>query len=232
MFSINQSDKRDVKGIVFDMDGVIFDSESIWKEGFLLANSKFNLNFTEIDRQKCCGKNEENIRNELKENYPELQVDEYRDFIIHYVEDTIKAKGAPIKEGFLELMHFLHLSKIKTALATSSNKSRALTLFEKKGLSPTEIFQGLVFSEDVENSKPHPEIFLLAAKKLELSPNSCIVLEDSFNGVEAAVRGGFSVIMIKDLIEPTDEIKKKCLFVADSLFDVLNYIKGVTDENN
>lgn len=227
-----QLEKKGAEGLIFDMDGVIFETESIWKEGFQLANKKFNLNFTELDRQNCCGKDEKSIRIELKKNYPELHVDEYRDFIIQYVENIIKTEGAPLKNGFCEIMNYLHISKIKTALATSSKRLRALTLFEKRGLSPSTIFQGLIFSEDVANSKPNPEIFLLAAKKMRLAPESCIVLEDSINGVEAAVRGGFSVIMVKDLIEPTDEIKKKCLFVADNLLEVLNYIKGVPDERN
>ncbi len=218
--------KKDIKGIIFDMDGVIFDSESIWKRGFELANRKFNLNFTELDRQNCCGKDEKSIRNELKKNYPDLQVDEYRDFIIGYVENTIKTEGAPIKDGFFELMNYLHLKKIKTALATSSKRLRALTLFEKKGIVPLNVFQGLVFSEDVLTSKPNPEIFLLAAQRIGLAPKACLVLEDSYNGIEAAARGGFSAIMVKDLIEPTDDIKNKCLFVADNLFDILNYIVG------
>ena len=216
---------KSISGIIFDMDGVIFDSEAIWKDAFQLANVKFGLQFTEEDRQSCCGKDEETIRKELKNANPYLDVDGYRDFIVAQVENTVKEFGAPLKDFFPELISFLQANHIKIALATSSKRQRARMLFQNKGLDPSKIFHGMVFGEDVETSKPNPEIFLLAAHQIGCTPASCIVLEDSLNGIEAAKCGGFNSIMVKDLIEPNEEAKKSCLLIADNLGEVLHYLQ-------
>lgn len=216
---------KDFSGIIFDMDGVIFDSELLWKKAFQLANIKFGLQFTEEYRQSCCGKDENLIRSELRAMHPSLDVDNYRDFIVRNVADTIEKYGAPIKEGFCELIDYLKLNNYKIALATSSKKERALKLFGKKNLNPLEIFNGLVFSEDVKISKPNPEIFLIAAYKIGIDPCNCIVLEDSLNGIQAAKLGGFASIMVKDLIEPDEDSKNFCLSIANNLGEVISYLK-------
>lgn len=221
------SDKNHMSfcGIIFDMDGVIFDSEVVWKNAFLLANKEFGLQFTEEYRQSCCGKDEQSIRRELKEIHHFADADNYRDFIVRTVSDTIEKDGAPLKDGFLELIDYLKRNKYKIALATSSKSERALKLFGKKKLNPSDIFDGMIFSEDVKVSKPNPEIFLLAADKIGIAPSRCIVLEDSLNGIQAAKLGGFASIMVKDLIEPDEDAKNFCLTVANNLGEVISYLK-------
>lgn len=213
------------RGIIFDLDGVIFDSESLWQKAFLLANAEFSVELDEEYRQRCCGKDEQSIRAELREIYPRLDADRYRDFILSYVIETIEKKGADLKKGFCELISYLKFSGYKTALATSSGKERALKLFLKKNLEPYDIFDGLVFSEDVKVSKPNPEIFLLAARRMGLIPRECIVLEDSLNGILAAKLGGFASIMVKDLIEPDANAQQACLFIANDFVEVVKYLE-------
>lgn len=212
-------------GVIFDMDGVIFDSEVLWQKAFQLANEKFGLQFTEEYRQSCCGKDEKLIRSELKIAHPSLDVDSYRDFIVRNVAETIEKNGAALKEGFCELIDYLKLNNYKIALATSSKRERAIKLFGKKNLNPFDIFNGMVFSEDVKISKPNPEIFLAAAQKMGLAPCNCIVLEDSLNGIQAAKLGGFVSIMVKDLIEPDEDSKKFCLSIVNNLCEVISYLK-------
>jgi HAD superfamily hydrolase (TIGR01509 family) len=214
------------KAIIFDMDGVIFDSESVWKKAFEQANQKFERNFSEQERQSFCGMDEQSIRAQLREKYSDLNVDEYRDFIVNYVNYTIKEEGAELKEGFYELIKFLKDNGYKIALATSSSNKRASMLFEKKGLDKNSLFDAMVFADEIKVSKPNPQIFLLAAQKLNIEPKSCVVLEDSPNGICAAERGGFNAIMVKDLITPTKELKSKCILVADCLNDVQRYLMG------
>lgn len=221
------------KAVIFDMDGVIFDSERLWKDAFEQANEVFGLHFTEADRQACCGKDEQSIRRELKETNPSLPVDEYRDYMVRYVRNSIEKSGANVKEGFLPLTEWLRLHGYKLALATSSHKVRAELLFEKAKINAAAVFDGMLFGEDVRASKPNPEIFLKAAQLVNRTPANCIVLEDSLAGIEAARRGGIPVIMVPDLIEPTEEAQKTCLFVAQNLTEVLSYFtKEENYENN
>lgn len=213
-------------GFIFDMDGVIFDSERIWKEGFFAANKKFGLNFTESERQKYCGKDECSIRRQISREHPYLNADEYRDFIIEYVNDIIERAGAEIKAGFFELMSWLKQNSFAVGLATSSKKERALKMFLKNGLDPYCIFDSIVCGDDVKVSKPNPEIFLKTAEKINCLPVRCTVLEDSPNGIEAARRAGMDAVIVKDLISPTQEDLNKCVFCADNLLQVLEFLKG------
>lgn len=208
------------------MDGVIFDSERIWKEGFFAANKKFGLNFTESERQKYCGKDECSIRRQISREHPYLNADEYRDFIIEYVNDIIERAGAEIKAGFFELMSWLKQNSFAVGLATSSKKERALKMFLKNGLDPYCIFDSIVCGDDVKVSKPNPEIFLKTAEKINCLPVRCTVLEDSPNGIEAARRAGMDAVIVKDLISPTQEDLNKCVFCADNLLQVLEFLKG------
>ncbi len=217
-----------VKGIIFDMDGVIFDSEAVWQRAFVAANEKFNSPFIEADRQSWCGMDEQSIRNKLKEQYPSFPVDEYREYIISFVFNVIHTDCADVKAGFEELISYLKAHGYKTALATSAKTDRAALQFEKKGLERAKLFDCETYSGEVKVSKPNPEIFLKAAQKLNLPPQECIVLEDSLNGVEAAVRGGFQPVMVIDLIAPTEKERNECVFIADNLGEVLRFLKGET----
>lgn len=218
------------KGVIFDMDGVIFDSEALWKEAFELANIKFGLEFTEEYRQSCCGRDERSIRNELRVIHPGLDADEYRDFMNCHVREAIEREGAPLKEGFCELAQFLKESGFKTALATSSVKARAERLFGKANLDMCGLFDGTVFAEEVKISKPDPQIFLCAAGKIGVSPADCIVLEDSLNGIKAAKSGGFAPVMVVDLIEPDEAAKNSCILVARSLTEVTKFLAARGEE--
>lgn len=222
----NCPDSNNKKGIIFDMDGVIFDSERIWKEGFFAANEKFGLNFTESERQSYCGKDEYSIRKQIRTEHSYLNADEYRDFIINYFNDKLERTGAEIKKGFLELISWLKANDFAVGLATSAQKSRALKMFSKKGMDIYKIFDAVVCGDDVKISKPNPEIFLLAAERINCLPARCIVLEDSPNGIEAARRAGMKAVVVKDLIPPSPEDVKKCVFCADNLLQVLDYFKA------
>ena len=214
-----------MKAVIFDMDGVIFDTERVWQEAFIMVNEKYNVNLTEEWRKSICGKSEELIRKELKEMMPNLDVDKYRDEKVAYVNDRVFNGYVPMKDGFLELVKKLKEKNYKILLATSSHRLRALTLFSHHNINIDEIFDGYVFGEDVkERSKPDPYIFNLARSKVGLEASECYVIEDSINGIEAATKGGFKPIMVIDLIEPNDYCKKNCFKIFNSLKEVLDII--------
>lgn len=216
----------ELKAVIFDMDGVIFDTESLWKKAFECANKEFALDLTESYRQSTCGKKESLIREELTNAYPKLDVAGYRNFMLDYVNRTIDCGDFEIKIGFLELIEFLKSKNLKIALATSSHKKRAEALFKKKNLDLYSIFDTTVFAEDVgTKSKPDPYIFLSTADRLGEKPENCIVLEDSLNGVEAAINGGFQTVMVVDLIEPTAYCEERCQNIVRSLSEFCSLIK-------
>jgi HAD superfamily hydrolase (TIGR01509 family) len=192
-------------GVIFDMDGVIFDTERLWKLAFEEANERYGLNLTEEYRRSTCGKNEADIRMELRERFPSLDVDAYRSGMLRFVMEHIDSGEFEVKSNFPQVMAFLKENGVRTALATSSHKERALKLFSLKNMDVSALFNAAVYSEDIKGrSKPDPFIFLKAAKKIRVLPKNCIVVEDSVNGIEAAYNGGFRPVMAVDLI-PADE---------------------------
>ncbi len=209
-----------MKAVIFDMDGVIFDTEIIWKDALEKANIKFNLSLDDKYRESIVGKSELLIRKELKERYPNLDIDTYRSFILGYVNSEIDKGNYSVKHYFLELVNCLKENNYKIALATSSTKERALKLFNNKNLD-INIFDSFVFSDDVgDKGKPNPYIFECAAKKLLVEPFNSYVIEDSTNGLTAAINGNFIPIMVIDLIKPNEYLKKNVKYIFNSLEEV------------
>lgn len=215
-----------MKAIIFDMDGVIFDTERLWKDAFEIANKIYDVDLTEAYRQTICGKSEELIREELKVLMPNLDVTPYRDYMVDYVNDHVRNGIFNLKDGFVELIKVLKEKNYKIALATSSTKARAMMLFGQRGLNPDEIFDSFIFAEDVGvNSKPNPYIFLASAERLGVKPEDAYVVEDSLNGIVAAHRGGFKPIMVIDLIQPDEFSKKNCYRIFNNLDELKNLIQ-------
>ncbi len=210
------------KAVIFDMDGVVFDSEVNWKFADRAADVKFETGFDESVRAACCGRDEKSVRAFLRSIKPDLDVDAYRDYIIESVRQAEEINGAPIKRGILELISVLDRLDIKTALATSSRRERVTKLFEKAKIDHEKIFGAVVTCNDVSRAKPDPEIFLKAADKIGVSPEESIVLEDSPNGLTAAMRGGFTPIMIIDLIAPPTDMVKNGLIYYNDVYPIID----------
>ena len=205
---------ENITSVIFDMDGVIFDSESIWKKHFIIANKKFDINLTEQYRMSICGKTEPVIRKELKQLLPGYDVDAYREYIVKGVNDAIFSGDFDVKPGFDTLVNFLRENNFKIALATSSSRQRAKRMFEQKGYNITELFDAFVFGDEPGvKSKPDPFLFTTCASRLNEPCQHCIVVEDSINGIIAAVNGGFVPVMAEDLIPPDEYCIKNCKYI-------------------
>ena len=203
---------KKITAVIFDMDGVIFDTESLWKKAFLAANKKFEVDIGEEYRHGMCGKNEKLVRDELRVHRPNLDVDAYRDFMLESVNHDIRVGDFKMKPFFKEAIEFLKSKGIKIALATSSHKARAEMLFKLKEM---EIDTAIYAEDALGKSKPDPYMFLEAAKKLGQDPSNSIVVEDSINGIEAAVRGCFVPVMAVDLIPPNSFAKEHAHIIGD-----------------
>lgn len=216
--------------IIFDMDGVIFDSENIWKKSFILANEKFNLNLSEEFRQKTCGMNENDTRVLLKTKYPNLDIESYRKFMGEYFEDYILKNKAPLKEGFLELLDYLKKKKYKIALATGNDLQFVKIMFKSVNQSVNDVFDYVITGEQVLNGKPNPEVYEKAVKGINETPQNCIVLEDSLNGIKSATSAGCKAIMVIDIIKPDDYAKNNAFKIYDSLLQVKDLLQKI--DNN
>ncbi|MBD7915780.1 HAD family phosphatase [Clostridium sp. Sa3CUN1] len=216
---------RKVELVIFDMDGLIFDSEKVSYDSWVEAAKIFNINFDMKIFYKLLGTNHESVRNTL--------IDEFGDKINidDYIEERRKinfskiANGVERKEGVEELLEYLTEKNIKKAVATSSNRELALNLLSKADI--LHYFDYVLCGDEVTKSKPDPEVFLNVAKKLKVNPENCMVLEDSEAGTIAGSRGRMKVIIIPDLKEPDEDIVRLAYKRLNNLKEVINEIETI-----
>lgn len=138
-----------------------------------------------------------------------------------YFRKAINDFGVPFKKGLINILEHLKDKGIKIALATSTSSQTAMWLIEDANLK--KYFDKYVCGNMVTNGKPHPEVFLTAAKELQLPPEDCIALEDSLNGIKSAYNAGMKPIMIPDMLEPTEEIKPMLYALCEDLDEAIQY---------
>ena len=171
-----------LKGAVFDMDGLMFDTERLVYDNWQHMMDEHGYSYDIEFFKRTVGKRKKEVelmyREYLGDDFP------YRTFAdecrARYIE-RVKRDGIPVKKGLCEILDFCRENGIKTALATST--SRETAEFNLKSANVSEYFDALVCGNEVKNGKPHPEVFLAAAKKLGLAPECCAAFEDSINGI-------------------------------------------------
>ncbi|MBU5487283.1 HAD family phosphatase [Clostridium sp. MSJ-8] len=215
---------NNIKAVVFDMDGLMFDTERVYVEAMDYIGEKIGLGKLGYIVKKTLGMNKTSSRKvwleELGENYDEEIIN--REIIIYYTE-YYKNNTVPVKEGLYELLEFLSENRYKVAVASSSNRETIMKHLRETNID--KYFSVIVSGEDFEVSKPNPDIYIKACELLEEEPINCIALEDSKNGLLAAYSAGCKPVMIPDLYEAEDEIKKILYKKFDSLKDVVNLLK-------
>ena len=210
---------KGVEGIIFDMDGLMLDTERIslraWQRAAELTGLHMPAEVPYLVIGRGAKDTPEILRRALGEAFPLGRFLETAGRVYH---EMIEARPPPLKPGLLELLDFLDSREVPKVVATST---RARTgSIKLKSVNLYDRFSGHLFGDQVDRGKPNPEIFLKAAVLLGLSPSSCLVLEDSLSGIEGACKARIPVIMVPDLIEPTDEIRKRVTAVCGSLRDV------------
>lgn len=220
--AIFNGDIMNVKGVIFDMDGLMFDTEiltyKIWRE--VLGNHPdYTLDFY----KQTVGKRSVEV---VKMYQQKLGADfDYQSTKVVAMEkfwDYTKTYGVSIKAGLFELLEHLKSHKIKIALATSTTTKSATEILARAGV--LEYFDTLVCGDMVSEGKPHPEVYATAVEKLGLTPTECLALEDSFNGIISSTSAGIPTVMVPDLIEPTDDITAKCYKVVKTLNEVIKMV--------
>ncbi len=214
--------KHKIKLIIFDMDGLMFDTERLafmhWKK----AAKKFNYRINdEIFKQTIGLKLMETEKIYEKYYGPDFPFEKIKNEEIKLVEDYIRLEGVPVKEGLYELLECIKGKRLKISLATSTEKSRMEMLLN---LSKTKkYFEAIVCGDEIINGKPDPEIFLKTSQKAKCPPETCMVLEDSKNGIIAAYRAGMIPVMIPDMNKPEKEIEAMLFKEFNNLIEVRDY---------
>ena len=212
------------QAVVFDMDGVIFDTERLVIEFWTEVAKKHNIPNVEHTCIQCLGTNRVRTREIFLENYgADFPFDPYRAEVTELFNTHYKGVPLPTKPGVRELLSYLQEQDIKVGLASSTAQHLVRDEIGTAGLLP--YFQTLVCGDMVEHSKPAPDIFLKACEILNADPTKSIAIEDSFNGIRSAHCAGMTPIMVPDQVQPTDEIRALAFHVMPSLLDVLNWLK-------
>lgn len=219
---------KDIKGIIFDMDGVIFDTERISCSFWQKKLKEHDMDMTEEMYTEIMGRNREGIIKGLESMFNRPEIDFYKlsDEKVVEMGQFLDSGRIPVLPGVFEIIDYLDKNGYKKAIATSTRRVKAEQRLKKEHI--LEHFDGIMYGDEVKISKPNPEIFMKAAEKLGLEPSEILILEDSPSGIEAAYNGGFRCINVVDMKNPTDEMKERTVAICDNLFEVIDWL----EENN
>lgn len=211
--------------VIFDMDGVIFDSEQIVLNSWKKVAAEYGLENIESVMKQCIGLNY-NAANEVftKAYDGKYDFNFLKPKTSVYYYEHVEKYGLPVKTGVRELLSFLKEKGYKTAVASSTR----IAVVEKEiaDADLTEYFGKLVGGDMIQRSKPAPDIFLEAARVLEAKPEECYVIEDSYNGIRAAHAAGMAPLMVPDLLPATEEMEQLAEKIFKDLHEVKSYIAG------
>lgn len=209
-----------MKAVIFDMDGVLIDSEPLWKIAEIEGFGRVGIDLTHTDCEETVGLRMDEVvklwYNKVGWDGPSLQ--EVEDDIIDVLIREIKSQGKAL-EGVYESLESIRKANLKIGLATSSANRILEVVLEK--LDIRSYFDAVHSAEHESHGKPHPAVFLSAAEKLNVHPNDCLVIEDSLNGVIAAKAARMKVVAIPEKTHHFDEKLK----LADKILPSLNHFK-------
>ena len=211
-----------IVAVVFDMDGVLFDTERIGVQCWTEAAEPTGLqNAREIARM-CIGRTipgtKEVFMEEAAKQGVALDFEKLHEDCARLILEKEERDGLPVKPGVHEILEYLYERKIPVALATSSKKDIVLSHLEKTGI--TKYFRKIVTGDMVSHGKPAPDIYIKACEELEAAPENVIAIEDSSNGIRSASAAGLHPIMVPDQLQPTEEILLLAETKCDSLLEV------------
>lgn len=209
--------------VVFDVDGLMIDTESVWKNAFDKAGDKYGIpNLGDTLFPSLIGKRLEDEQELLDRLLPsDIQnqlINEWRQIGLGSLEREV-----PVKPGLYEMLDYLEQHHIKMAVATTTR--RELTEQRLKKIGVYNRFDYVLCGDEVTKRKPDPEIYLSVLHKMNTKAENALVLEDSVVGVEAAYRAGIECIQVPDIIAPTNVQKKQTIYTAKDLMEARDYIQ-------
>jgi len=214
-----------IKGVIFDMDGLMIDTEKLLTRFWCEAANLYGFNMTMEHvlgiRSLAAKFAEPKLKGIFGESFDYMAVRAKR---IELMNDYIEKNGIEKKKGLDDLLEYLKQNGYSIAVATATDLKRTTAYLTR--INIFDYFDKIVCASMVKSGKPEPDIYLKASEELGLSPSECIALEDSPNGIISAHRAGCKPIMIPDLSEPDEELLKICEARLDSLDLVIDYLKS------
>ena len=205
-----------VQGVIFDMDGLMLDSQRLATDAWTRAVASLGYHLTEALNLQLLGRTPRDSDAILRAAFGvDFPVDAARDVARQLFRDLTPARGIPVKPGLGALLDFLEARDVRTAVATSSSRAACVRHLQHANL--LQRFAVLVCGDEVTSGKPAPEIFLTAASLLGIRPEACVVLEDSFAGIRAAHAAGMIPVMVPDLHPPDEDIRALAYRVVPTL---------------
>lgn len=215
---------RPVKAVVFDMDGLMVDSEALWWKACSKTSAAMG---TELPYEVFLSI----VGLAAQPTYERLATHFGAGFDMAAWQAAMRAEmkamhaaGVALKTGVVEMLDALDALGLPRAVATSSSRETLEASLDPHGL--TGRFQAIVTRESVRRHKPHPAPYVAAAAALGVHPADCLALEDSHNGVRSAAAAGMMTVMVPDLLAPTDEIRGLCVRIAQDLHEVRSLISN------
>ncbi len=212
-----------INAVIFDMDGVLFDTELVFDQIWTMLAKKYGYVIQQQMLDNLRGTSGKRMANIIESYWKDadsfLIIDELFANAKAYLSQKV-----PLKPGVCELIDFLWQHKMPMAVASGSFKDLVLSNLKVSGL--IHYFQVISSGDEVSSGKPEPDIFLLTAKRLCQKPQNCLVLEDGIHGVLAGIRAGCETYMVLDKVSPTKEILEKQVPIYNDLTEVLADLKA------
>lgn len=215
-----------VSGIIFDMDGVLIDSERQSNEGWLWAAGQLGVDmpiwlidsFKGAPAELCC---------KFFDDYYKGVIDywEAKELRTQHVYKIRETEGIPVKKGVKDIFEYIRNNGLKCAVATSTRRESAEKTLHKIGV--WDYLDAVVYGDEVEHGKPEPDIFLRAAKAIGINPSEAVVVEDSINGIKAGYAAGMRVVHIPDTIAIDDDIRKLTYMVCGDLNGLIDVVESI-----
>lgn len=213
------------KAVVFDMDGLLCDTEVVYRDAMRAVCAELGHDMPMSLFQSMIGLPGPASDQKVLDHYgADFPVEAFKDRVMVHVDAACEA-GIALKAGVLELLDHLDELALPRAIATSSSHRAVGAHLGPSGIIPR--FHTVVARGDYVRGKPNPDPFLTAAERLGIAPHQCLALEDSHNGVRAASSAGMMTIMVPDLLDPTEEMLSLCVRIAADLHEVEALIRAV-----
>lgn len=209
--------------VVFDLDGLLLDSERLIRDAMLTVSPRFGKAIDLPFFLGLVGHTRADNDVLLLQHFGDAAIVEDFHVAVRAHVQAEAAAGAALKAGVIELLDTLDAAQLPRAIATSSSHDWVDRHLVAHRL--TERFNAVIARGDYTHSKPHPEPYLTAARQLDAAPEHCIALEDSYSGVRAAHAAGMMTIMVPDLLVPTDDMRERAFRIVDTLHDVVALIE-------
>lgn len=215
-----------VSGIIFDMDGVLIDSERQSNEGWLWAAGQLGVDmpmwlidsFKGAPAELCC---------KFFDDYYKGVIDywEAKELRTQHVYKIRETEGIPVKKGVKDIFEYIRNNGLKCAVATSTRRESAEKTLHEIGV--LDYLDAVVYGDEVERGKPEPDIFLRAAKAIGVNPSEAVVVEDSINGIKAGYAADMRVVHIPDTIAIDDDIRKLTYMVCADLNGLIDVVESI-----